>query len=67
MAEQVRQEFIRTFGRLNFVDLGAADRTVQNLHQHLAGVEFVRKFDLVDDERLARFHKDRRLRVLHLH
>ena len=58
VAEQVREELVGALGRLDLVDLRAADRRVQDLHQHLADVERLGKFDLVDDQRLARLGED---------
>jgi hypothetical protein len=51
---------------LNFVDLSAADRRVQDLHQNLPDIELVRKGDLIDQERPARFGQNRGLCCLDL-
>ena len=63
----MRQELVGTLNRLNFVDLGSADGGVENFHQHLSDVEFVRKNDVVDDKGPARFGEHRGFSTLNLH
>ena len=58
MTEQVRQEFIRTFHGIDFVDLSAADRGVQYLDQNLANTKRFGKVDFIHDQRLARLGED---------
>ena len=56
--EQMRQELVGALYGLDLVDLRAADRRVQDLHQHLADVERIGQRDLVDDQRLARLRRE---------
>jgi hypothetical protein len=67
VAEQVRQELVGPLGGRDLVDLCAADRGVQDLHQRLADAKRIRERDLVDDQRLARACQDRGLRSLDFH
>jgi hypothetical protein len=67
MPEQMRQKLIRTLDRLDLVDLRPADRRIENLDQHLPRVQRVRKGDVVNDQRLARFGENRGLGGLDLH
>ena len=67
VAEKVWQEFVRSLGGGDFVELRAANRRVKHLDQHLADAERVRQRDLIDHERLARLRQNRSFRRLHLH
>ena len=65
--QQMRQELVDAFERVDLVNLRAADRRVEDLDQHLPGVELLRQGDLVDHQRLARLRQNRGAALFDLH
>ena len=57
MPEQVRQELVRPFGSIDFIDLRTADAAAEDFDQHLAEPQRWR-LDLLDDQRLFQLQQD---------
>ena len=53
VTEKMRQKLVRSLGGGDLVELRAADRRIQHLHQHLADAERLRERDFIDNKRRA--------------